>query len=440
MSARRPLPEALRRLLAVIGVLVLALGMVTTTGPLAHAEGKDDKIKRKAEIDRQIDELRGQLLDVDQQLTDTYLALARTELEIPQAQKDLDDAQIALAEARTVDQQAGDRLRAAEDEETRLTGEAQAGQDEVDRSDEEIKRLSIDAYKGGGDPDPAQVFLGGGSPQGTVDRSMNYRITLEARGTRLGTLQTDQAITLNTTDRLTAVRAEVADLKTQAAAAVETRVQAEQDAQTAKDDLDALYEQQTQQKADLEAKKIQFQDSQGDLQDQSSGLDQEITQLTEQERAAAQRGAPVRTVPDNAGTGGDGVDPRTGFMRPVPGVMNSTFGWRMHPIFHYRKLHAGDDFPVACGVPVRATQDGTVLDLTTGTGAGNKVILSHGVRNGKVVTSSYHHLQRFAVSKGQTVSRGDVVGYVGTTGSSTGCHLHFEIHEDGTPVDPAGYV
>ena len=245
MPAHRALPEALRRLLAVLGVLVLALGMVTTTGPLAHAEGKDDKIKRKAEIDRQIDELRGQLLDVDQQLTDTYLALARTELEIPQAQKDLDDAQIALAEARTADQQAGDRLRAAEDEEARLSGEAQAGQDEVDRSDEEIKRLSIDAYKGGGDPDPAQVFLGGGSPQDTVDRSMNYRITLEARGTRLGTLQTDQAITLNTSDRLTAVRAEVADLKTQAAAAVETRVQAEQDAQTAKDDLDALYDQQT---------------------------------------------------------------------------------------------------------------------------------------------------------------------------------------------------
>jgi murein DD-endopeptidase MepM/ murein hydrolase activator NlpD len=60
--------------------------------------------------------------------------------------------------------------------------------------------------------------------------------------------------------------------------------------------------------------------------------------------------------------------------------------------------------------------------------------------NGKVITSSYHHLQSQAVSPGQSVSQGDVVGYVGTTGSSTGCHLHFEIQEDGNSVDPIGYT
>ena len=81
-----------------------------------------------------------------------------------------------------------------------------------------------------------------------------------------------------------------------------------------------------------------------------------------------------------------------------------------------------------------------MLSTNFNSAAGNKVIISHGMRNGKLVTSSYHHLQGFAVSPGQTVQRGQVVGRVGTTGSSTGCHLHFEIHEDGTAVNAMNYL
>ena len=64
----------------------------------------------------------------------------------------------------------------------------------------------------------------------------------------------------------------------------------------------------------------------------------------------------------------------------------------------------------------------------------------HGIQNGRLMTSSYHHLQGFAASVGQQVSAGDTVGYVGTTGASTGCHLHFEIHEDGNAVNPGKYI
>ena len=112
----------------------------------------------------------------------------------------------------------------------------------------------------------------------------------------------------------------------------------------------------------------------------------------------------------------------------------------MHPIYGTRKLHAGVDFPVACGVPVGAAHSGRVIATTHNSGAGNKLILSHGVMNGHLVTTSYHHLQGFAKSVGDQVSAGDKIGYVGTTGSSTGCHLHFETHEDGNAVNPAKFL
>lgn len=433
-----PARPGMCRALAVLGALAVVIpSLLVTPPPIAHAEDKDDKIQQKAQIDRQIEDLRGQILDVDQDLADTYLALARTELEIPLAQQALDDAQREADEARRADEETGRRLTAAQQEQERLEGAAREGQEEVDRSDEEMMRTSLDAYKGGGVPSPAYVYLGTEDPQDAVDRSMNYTLTLETQGSRLDDLRTDQSITASSADRLTAVRDEVADLKAQAEDTLRAKNDAEAVAAQARTDLDTLYGQQTQQKQDLETKRFQYSADESTLQGRSDGLDQEISDLTRQEQEAAARGRAERVVPDNGGAPGVSA---SGFQRPVPGTMNSTFGWRFHPVYHYRKFHAGNDFPVACGTPVHATQDGTVIATTSGTAAGNKVILSHGERDGKIITSSYHHLERFGVSEGQSVRRGDVVGYVGSTGASTGCHLHFEIHENGQPVDPAGYV
>lgn len=427
-----------RALLAVLALLLaMASCLLTAPTPAAHADDKDDKIQRKQEVDRQLDDIRGDLYDVNQDLGDTYLALAQTELEIPGAQQDLEDAQREADDARRADEDMGRRLTDAQSELDRLEGEVQTGQDEVDRSDEDMKRLSLAAYKGDGIPSAASVYLGSADPQDAVDRSMNYTLTLETQGTALQGLRTDQALTTNSADRIGAVRQEVADLKAQAEETLQAKIDAEGRAQQAKDDLDALYQQQTQQKADLEAKKTQYEGQETDLSTESDGLDQEIDELTRQEQEAAARGKPETTVPDNGGA--PGVSAR-GFMRPVGGTMNSTFGWRFHPVYHKRMQHKGDDFPVACGTPVRAAQDGKVIATTSNGRAGNKLIISHGVLDGKVITTSYHHLSSFKVSVGQTVHRGDIVAASGTTGASTGCHLHFEVHENGTAVDPKLYV
>ena len=436
--------SSLRRSLCLIAAAAMAIAPMLA-GPVspASAEGsKDDKIAERAEVDQQLEDLRIQLDDVNEELADTYLALAETELLIPEAQQDLEDAQAALEEAQEEDRAIGERLTDAEDEERRLSGEVEEGQQEVDRSDDELATVALSAYKGGGLPSPAAVYVGNRSPQDAVDRSMNYRLTMASQGTRLDSLRTDQSVTENSAERLTAVREEIKQLKIDAEDALERTRVAEEEATEAKNELDALYETQKTQRDDLEAKKTKYEGDQKSLETRSSTLDDEIEELAEQEREREERlkaqqqqkssggSAPVA---GSANTGG-------GWVYPVNARLNSNFGWRVHPIYGTKKLHAGVDFPVACGVPVGAAHSGRVIARTYNSGAGNKLIVSHGIMNGRLVTTSYHHLQGFAKPVGAQVSAGETVGYVGTTGSSTGCHLHFETHEDGNAVNPAKYL
>ena len=437
--------RSLRRPLSLLAAAaILAAGMLT--GPVvspASAEGsKDDKIAERAEVDQQLEDLRIELNDVNDDLADTYLALAETELLIPQAQQDLEDARVALGEAQEEDRKVGERLTEAEEEERRLSGEVETGQEEVDRSDDELATVALSAYKGGGMPSPSSVYVGNSSPQDAVDRSMNYRLTMASQGTRLDSLRTDQSVTENSAERLSAVREEIKQLKIDAEDALERTRVAEEEATEAKNELDALYETQKTQRDDLEAKKTKYEGDQKSLETRSSTLDDEIEELAEQEREREERlkaqqqqkssggSAPVA---GSANTGG-------GWVYPVNARLNSNFGWRVHPIYGTKKLHAGVDFPVACGVPVGAAHSGRVIARTYNSGAGNKHIVSHGIMNGRLVTTSYHHLQGFAKPVGAQVSAGETVGYVGTTGSSTGCHLHFETHEDGNAVNPAKFL
>jgi murein DD-endopeptidase MepM/ murein hydrolase activator NlpD len=130
-----------------------------------------------------------------------------------------------------------------------------------------------------------------------------------------------------------------------------------------------------------------------------------------------------------------------GFLeRPVPGYITSPFGWRIHPIYHYWGLHDGDDFHAPCGTPLRASGAGTVMSEYYSSVWGNRLYLNLGTVNGKNVTVIYNHLSRYRVGQGARVGRGDVVGYAGTTGWSTACHLHFTVMVNGTAVNPTPWL
>ena len=119
-----------------------------------------------------------------------------------------------------------------------------------------------------------------------------------------------------------------------------------------------------------------------------------------------------------------------------PIYKTSDYGMRFHPILQYWRLHAGVDLRTYCGTKVYAAASGTVQWARYRSGYGNQVMINDGYWNGKSLMASYNHLSGFAVSAGQQVSQGDLIGYSGNTGTSAACHLHFEVYVNGATVDP----
>ncbi|HEX7167318.1 MAG TPA: peptidoglycan DD-metalloendopeptidase family protein [Acidimicrobiales bacterium] len=122
--------------------------------------------------------------------------------------------------------------------------------------------------------------------------------------------------------------------------------------------------------------------------------------------------------------------------RPVDGPVTSGFGPRRHPIFGTVRVHTGVDFGSSSGTPIRSASAGEVIWAGDRSGYGLTVIVDHG----GTLATLYAHQSRIAVKEGQTVARGQTVGYVGSTGYSTGPHLHFEVRVAGNPVDPLRYL
>ena len=121
---------------------------------------------------------------------------------------------------------------------------------------------------------------------------------------------------------------------------------------------------------------------------------------------------------------------------PVHGIVSSGFGWRVHPIYGYGRMHTGMDISAGYGTPIRAAGAGRVIQAGYYGGYGNAVIIDHG----NTLSSLYGHCSSLVVSPGQFVKKGQLIGYVGSTGASTGPHCHFEVMVNGEKVDPSGYL
>ena len=155
--------------------------------------------------------------------------------------------------------------------------------------------------------------------------------------------------------------------------------------------------------------------------------------------APAPGGGASPTAPPTTNNAGGGPPPGIGvdLSYPLPGYpIVSKYGWRMHPILGIRKLHEGIDIWAPAGTPIRAAAGGVVVWAGPRGGYGNAVIIDHGSGVGTV----YAHQSTVGVSPGQSVSRGQTVGYVGQTGLAGGPHLHFEVRVGGRTYDPLAYV
>jgi murein DD-endopeptidase MepM/ murein hydrolase activator NlpD len=169
-------------------------------------------------------------------------------------------------------------------------------------------------------------------------------------------------------------------------------------------------------------------------------------------RAAVARAALLGTqvtrpvdVQDAAGSAGrhgflPPVAGRHGFLPPVAGRITSGFGMRFHPVLRIWKLHDGTDYGARCGSPIRAPRAGRVSAVSVSAGYGNRLMIDHGLIDGHHVITGFNHATGYVVDVGQRVARGQVIGNVGSTGFSTGCHLHLMLWLDGGLSNPATYI
>lgn len=160
----------------------------------------------------------------------------------------------------------------------------------------------------------------------------------------------------------------------------------------------------------------------GDFIEENKELQNEITALI---KAEAIKNTSTQQSTNNSG-----------YIKPVSGRVTSSYGYRIHPILGYKKLHTGIDFGAASGTPIKATRAGTVIRASYNSSYGNNVIIDHG--NG--ITTLYAHMSALNTSSGAKVSQGQVIGFVGSTGMSTGPHLHLEFRLNGNLVNPDSYL
>ncbi|MDY2986849.1 MAG: peptidoglycan DD-metalloendopeptidase family protein [Peptoniphilus sp.] len=175
-----------------------------------------------------------------------------------------------------------------------------------------------------------------------------------------------------------------------------------------------------------------------------TNLDKEILKLQDEIKIAKQREALAAQqakagINRTANLRNLNLGPRSGanLSWPVPGCysISSPFGYRIHPILGTSRFHSGVDIPASSGTPVIAVRKGTVIMAKFMNGYGNVVMVDHGD-----IVTVYAHNSALKVVPGQTVSTGDVIALVGSTGLSTGPHLHFEVRVEGQPVNPLNYI
>lgn len=208
---------------------------------------------------------------------------------------------------------------------------------------------------------------------------------------------------------------------------------------SAKNSIVAIQNKEEEKRKELLALQNEKLNSIASLENSSNYINDQIEELeSHNSELEAELDRIINSVTGNTGNS-DNVEilpSESGFLRPVQGRITSYYGYRVNPVTGEYKLHKGIDYAGNYGDPIKASKSGVVEYSGWISGYGNTIILGHG--NG--VQTLYTHAQTLNVSYGDTVSQGDVIAAVGSTGNSTGPHLHFEIRINGEAVDPLNYI
>jgi len=433
--------------MAILTALVCAFAVATTSAEAVSTGADPGKEKRK--VDAQVGQLKAQLDETSSALAAAYTALQNTQNKLPAARTVLEKAQNAAATADRANAVAAQELEAAQASEKKAQDKLASTTKKVASSRTRVAQFAAQIYQeqGFGQLDMA---LSSSDPQQFADRIALVDTVMDVQSETMDRLATERASLTALEDHLSALRADSAAKKKLAEAALARAQSARDTAARAKADLDALAAQQSSQASTVAGKLAAEKQRLASMEAEQARLHAILVQRAAEERRraeAARRAAAKKHRSSGGGTsrsgGGStsgGVTRSNGFLSyPVSGPTTSEFGMRFHPIFHVWKLHSGLDFGVPCGTPVHAAASGDIISAGWSGGYGNHLVIDHGLVRGVGLATTYNHLTSFARTGGH-VSRGQLVGYSGTTGTSTGCHLHFEVLENGNFVNPRKWL
>ena len=268
-----------------------------------------------------------------------------------------------------------------------------------------LRQRLVGIYRSG-DPDLLTVMLESDGFDDLVSRYEYLRRIEEQDASIVGRVRTLRNGTRVTVERVTADRNEIEDKK---AELERTRIQLEE----REAELAAVRDSKA---AALDTVNSQIEKLEGDVSHLQDQIQQQI------QEASSTSVTPLEAGPVQGASGG--------WIWPVNGTLTSPFGYR------WGRMHEGIDISIPEGTPIRAAKPGNVILAAYTGGYGNYTCVDHGGG----LSSCYAHQASYAVSPGDEVAQGEMIGYSGNTGSSTGPHLHFEIRVNGSAVDPLGYL
>lgn len=400
--------------MAVVGVLLVV--------PTAAGNDDDDLKQRHNKVEKQV---KGAKHD-----------LHRSSKKVQRLDARLADARKRLGSARTRLSNVQKQFRAARVRSDRVTAQLERAQDRLELAAAELRQARQDVAEQSdavrttvtdlatqGDPRVAALtsMLDSGSLEELMINRTAGELVVNTQFQSLVDLEAAEAAMVERKQRVKTIRNEVATKKRQADSLVRRKQELVAEAASVRKKVRTLVG------ATATAKK---RAQQARAQDRKA-----LRKLKARELAIRRKILAARDSGRDYSGRSDGY-----LTRPANGPITSGYGYRTHPIYGYRSMHDGVDFGAPCGSPLRAGASGKVVHAYYDDVYGYRLYLAIGQVNGDRITLVYNHMSGSGVGVGQRVGRGGVVGRVGTTGWSTGCHLHFTVLRNGNPVNPMTYL
>lgn len=406
---------------------------VTSQAPSAASDDHSDVHHRKHRLERAIDT---QAADVDEVST----RLLRVKGRLDGAVRDLVQARSALERVRALVRAAA---RTDREQQTRLTqavarlSDAEAdlaqGRADVQQNRAALAAYAISNYQSGGSFSLGIAFESE-SLHEALDSLQATDTVLNQQSVALQKVEASRVLLKLTVERVELAKEAVAEQRALAAENLSSKRELEAQAETAKQAVLARLATLREIRGDMSAAKQAEVRRLKTLKRERDRVEQRLRKIAE--RRARQHARELAQDRQRAAS----ID--NGFLSlPVRNTyITSSYGMRVHPILRVLKLHDGTDFHATCGAPVYAAADGRVLSVYFNVGYGNRIIIDHGFVRGVSLSTSYNHLMGFRASVGERVDRGELIGFSGTTGYSTACHLHFMVDVNGHSVDPTRWL